>query len=306
MRGVMMGRKIVQKNNIEKIAGFRSHGSAVAAAIGLLTKRHATRRLYGSFLINEIKKPKWKLFLQHPLEYLSFALPGGTLFITNDGTKGDIVFNKIGSKNVDFKFLLNGINKEIEQNLDAPEVNLPSPFMSYVARIADWKRQHLLVEALKILTDKNVDFPKCLIVGPVTHPEYHSNLMAKIKDYKLEDKVQVIEGLPSAQGHYLLKHSLLSFSLYHTSNLGNVFLETISLGTPMIAINDTGSLNRFPKDIYLEVGESSPAAVAEVLINALNNPKHLELVAANAKAYSTENFYSWKHRASKEVNILFN
>jgi len=304
LKGVRMGIKLVKQYNIEKIAGFRSHGSAMAAMIGRLTKKHNSRRLYGSFLINEIDVPKWKLFLRHPLEYLSFSLPGGTLFITNDGTKGDIVFEKIGSDNLDFRFLLNGIDKKIEQNVVKPNIDLPEDYLCYVARIVGWKRQHLLVEALGVLASRNVKVPKCYIIGTVNNDEYYEDLLVRVKKNKLEDSVEIICGLPMEECHYLIKNSALTFSLYHTSNLGNVFLEAVSLGAPMMAINDTGSLNQFPKDVYLELKDGSPEHIADNIEKCLADREMLKGIAAAAKEYSKSNFKSWKDRAYVEVDLL--
>lgn len=304
LKSFLKGVDICNKEKIYRIGGFRAHGSFLAGLIGKFKGIYNTRRIYGSFLINEIEKPNWKLLMQHPFETFSFRIPGGEVLITNDGTKGDIVFNKIGSSKVLFKFPLNGIDKNIIEKTEKPILNLPPTYICYIARIVDWKRQLLLVESLAILKKSNVEFPHCYIVGPVSNEAYYNSVIQLIHKNGLNDCITVIKGLPTEQCNYLMLHSFATFSLYHTSNLGNVFLEAISLGGVMIAINDTGSLNAFPKDIFIEVKESKAELVADSLLKVINDSELRESISSAAVAYSKANIKSWKERAMLEVNSL--
>lgn len=104
LKMIYKGIQVCKKNNIKQIIGFGPLAT-ISAFIGKFTKIPDFRRVYGSFLINEIHLPKYKIFLNHPLEYLCFALKGKGLLITNDGTKGDLVYKKIGNQKLPFTSL---------------------------------------------------------------------------------------------------------------------------------------------------------------------------------------------------------
>lgn len=299
---IIKGIKVVRSEKIDRILGFGTL-AGLGAIIGKLTLIKDFRRLYGTFLINDIKLSKLKLFLKNPLEYICFSFNGKALLITNDGTKGDLVFKKIGNKNMPFYFPLNGVDPNIAENLIKPKIDLPLEFMSYVARLDDWKRQHLLIEALGILKGKNVKFPKTFIIGAIFQKEYFNLLQSKIQSNNLESEIVIIDGCPINEVHYILKHSLITFSLYHTSNLGNVFLEAMKLGTPTVAINDTDSLSLVPTDAYFSLRESNPIQIADAIQQLLANSSMREQFSKNALLFG-DSLKSWKDRAEIEINIM--
>lgn len=77
----------------------------ITSLIGKWVKIPDFRRIYGTFLINEITDSKLSIFAKHPLEYLTFSTKGKGLLVTNDGTKGDLVFKKLGTSSLPFTFL---------------------------------------------------------------------------------------------------------------------------------------------------------------------------------------------------------
>ncbi|MBL1410342.1 glycosyltransferase family 4 protein [Sphingobacterium faecale] len=302
---VSLGVRIVQNNsNIQQLVGFGSLGG-VTALISRKTSVPEFRRLYGTFLINEISEPKWKLFLKHPLEYLTFSMKGKGLIITNDGTKGDIVFEKIGNKDLPLHFLLNGVDKNIATNIKRPKnISLPDNFMTYVARLDPWKSQHLLIEALHCIHTKGLDFPVTYIIGAAWDKEYVARLSMMVNKFGLEDKIKFIYGLPIQEVHYMLLHSDITFSLYHTSNLGNVFIEAVQLGVPMIALNDTGSLDLIDLNAFFEIKSNKIEVIEDAILNLLENDELRHQISENAKKFANRTFLSWEERAKREIDLI--
>ncbi|MFH6937382.1 glycosyltransferase family 4 protein [Flavobacterium sp. FlaQc-30] len=303
LKVIIKGISIVNKEKINQIVGFGSL-AGLTAIIGKLTSIPDYRRLYGSFLINEIKSSKLKLFLKHPLEYICFAFAGKGLLITNDGTKGNVVFDKLGSKKLPFFFPLNGVDQNIKKNATKPKIELPNSFLSYVARINDWKRQHLLVQALAILKKQDLILPKTFIIGSFHDQNYIKYLKNLIKESDLLEDVFLIDGLPISEVHYVLERSLITYSLYHTSNLGNVFLESMKLGTPVIALNDTDSLSLIDKNAFFELKDDDPSVIADATLKLLKNDYLREELSKNAEIYAEKNLLSWDERALYEINII--
>jgi glycosyltransferase involved in cell wall biosynthesis len=302
---VIKGYRIGRQNEVVEVVGFGSL-AGLSAIIAKLLGIKDFRRLYGSFLINEIRDSKTKLFIKHPLEFLCFFLSGKALLITNDGTKGDVVFEKLGDKKLPFYFPINGVDRNIESTMEKPDFELPTSFLTYIARLDDWKRQHLLVEALGILKRKNVTIPTTYIIGSVISQKHLARIENAIINNKIEDKVLIIKGLPAKQVHYMMKHSLISYSLYHTSNLGNVYLEALRLGTPMIALNDTNSLAQFPKNIFYEILSSEPEIIAAATENLLQNEAKRVKIGSDAKTYADCEILNWDERSKLELDIILN
>lgn len=300
---IIQGYNIIKKNNVERIIGFGSL-AGLTAILSKLTSIKDFRRLYGTFLINELGYSKWKLFLRHPLEFLTFSLGNGKLLITNDGTKGDRVFKKIGNPKIDFHFPLNGVDSDIMKNLEKPSFEIKDKYLSYVARIDEWKQQHVLLLALGFLRRKNIEFPHTYLVGAFFDKQYLAFLHQCILENDLKDKVTIVEGLPSAQAHYLLKNSLITFSLYSTSNLGNVFLEALKLGVPIIALNDTNSLELIDKSAYFEVLSTEPSVIAEAILTLLGDLKLRNVLSEQASAFASRELLSWDERSDFELSLI--
>jgi len=301
--------QILLKHKINIIYGYGSIG-CIAGILSLLTRVPNVRRVYGTFLFRELKNSKVKIFLKHPLEFMTFSLPAKAIIVTNDGTYGDRVYNKIGNKKAKFFFLLNGVeNPQITSSLsDSDRVrevikkSLNDNLLSYVARIEPWKRQHLFIEIIKLLREKDFKV-KGLIIGHVTNERYYKSITNLIKKYHLENDIYIIPGLSHQETLCILKKSKLSFSLYEASNLGNVLLEILSLGVPIVA-RDYGNLNIFPDNILIKVDTDNPEKIAEIVANYLQNDHMLKEISQNALEFSKRELMTWKNRARKEIKIL--
>lgn len=294
---------LVYSKRISQIVGFGSI-AGLSAIVGKLTLTPDVRRLYGTFLINEIHKSNLYLFIKHPLEFICFFLYGKALIITNDGTKGDVVYRKIGNRNLPFYFLVNGVSDLACSGNISFQFDMPREYLTYIGRVNDWKRQHLLIEALYILKQRQIDFPSLLIIGSLSDYEYHNYLKQLILDFELIGKVFFLGSLELKLVHSIMKKSIINYSLYHTSNFGNVFLEALKLGVPTIALNDTNSLSLVDKSAYYELRVDSPSAIADATTLLLDNAALRLQISKSAVEFSLENLKSWDERAKKELEIM--
>ncbi|HIE15261.1 TPA: glycosyltransferase [Candidatus Bathyarchaeota archaeon] len=298
---ICYGMFLIKKHNIDILYGHGSIG-ALAGILSLLSRTPNIRRLYGTFLYKEANKSKCHIFIRHPLEYLAFALPSKSVIITNDGTHGDLVYKKIGNKRAKLVFLLNGIDAEIEKKVKPVKFALSPQYLSYVARIDYWKRQHLAIEALAILDKKGLGIP-LYIVGPVINGEYFIRIKKLVKRYNIEHLVHFTGAIPREEALYVLKTSYLTMSLYDTSNLGNVFLESLRMGTPIVALNNNGSLDIFPEDAYCAIKSDNAAEVAKAIEQLLLDKNRRHTISKKAKLYA-QNLISWRDRANVEIKLL--
>lgn len=294
----------------EKVDVVYSHGpiGGVGAIMSNLFGIKSVRRIYGTFLARELEKTKLRLFLEHPLEYLTFSLPGKALVITNDGTKGNLVYDKIGNKKMPLFFWLNGVDKEIEAHLPLAEVqkqyNLSFvPDICYIARIDFWKRQHLLIDILVELKKRGKCY-NALIAGPVLSDSYFNRIIETINEHGLSENVVVIPGMTRQETLSVIKHSKLSVSLYDFSNLGNVFLESLTLGTPMLTENIENSLDLIDKEVYFEIDPKRIEESADTIQVIFENESLILQKSRKAISFSNDVLDTWQERVKKEIDLL--
>lgn len=287
-----------------------SHGpiGGVGAIISNLFKIKNVRRIYGTFLARELHKKKHRLFLEHPLEYLTFSLPGKALIITNDGTKGNLVFNRIGNSKLPLFFWLNGVNKENRNQFSFKEVQKKYKFsflpdLCYIARIDFWKRQHLLVNILVEIKKRGQNI-NVVIAGPVLSNDYYEKLSKTIAEHKMHEQVVIIPGLTREETLSVIKNSKLSVSLYDFSNLGNVFLESLTLGTPMLTENIEKSLDLIDKEVYFEIDPENIEESADSIQLILKNEDEIREKAIKAIHFSNNFLNTWEERVEKEIALL--
>lgn len=306
VKAIFKGAGLVRKHNIKSIYG---HGtiSAIGSIIGKITGVKHFRRIYGTFLYRKVKEGK-NILRSNFYEYLAFSLKCDGLIITNDGTHGDKVFQEIGDKATDLHFLLNGINRlpQIPPAIKSIK-NMKEPFFSYVARIDRWKRQYLLVEALNIVkNDFKLDLPMTYIAGPIFDKSYLYELEELIVKYNLNDDIEITGPLPRGEANYLLKNALATFSLYDFSNLGNVFLESLSMGSLMVAINEENSLDLISEDCFMKVSGELVQVLAEKIKLIITNPNSFKNTREKAIEFSNTKIGTWNDRVRKEKQIILN
>lgn len=296
--------KICKHNKIEFVYG---HGpvSFLAGLSSRFTNTKAYHRVYGTFFIKEIQKPNFILFLKYPFAYLSYAVKNNGLIITNDGTRADVVYNKIGNKKTPLYFLINGIEKDPEIS-DVPEwfskLKIDN-YISYIARIDKWKRQHVFIDIINKAKQKGYPI-NALIIGQPYDKVYCNDIENKINKLELSNQIKIIKGISSSEKNYILKNSICSLSLYEISNLGNVFLESLSLGVPMIAFNVNNCFEKIDSTSFISIYNENEDDVVDSLIKLYTNLHYRKYISDQAKEFAHNKLLSWNQRVNIEFEIL--
>jgi len=304
MISIVKSLYLIKRNKINICYGHGDVG-AIAGVISLFSKIPNIRRIYGTFLYNEISKIKLLIFLRHPLEYLLFSLPAKHIIITNDGSKGDEVFKYIGNKKSELHFLLNGVDKNMDKRMTPPSFTLPNKYISYISRIDLWKRQHLVIEALGILKKEGLIIP-LYIVGPFSNLSYYNFLKKLLKENGLEEYIYFTDVLTHEVTWFVLKKSYFTLSLYEGFNLSNVFLESITLGTPIISLDNNTLVKNFPRNIFYHLKSDKPVVIANAIKELWLNQKKRDQISLNAKKFTTDRLLDWEKRSNIEIDLVLN
>lgn len=296
---------MLNKNEYDFVYGHGSIG-AIANIAANLNGIPCGIRLYGTFLAREIKHiSKTRIAMKHLLEYMSFKLPKDFLLVTNDGTRGDQVYDYLTNQRAKYKFcfMLNGVDMPEPFPDDIAIVNqLKIPFIVYPARIARWKRQHLAVDILKGLHDNGVPM-NLYFAGHITDTYYWNEVERKITDYGLTPFVTYLGTVDNRVLHCLYQKAVAVLSLYELSNLGNVVIEALKYGAVVVSVND-GSLDQFV--VNGENGilvENLAEAVNQIHFIYKNKNKSLE-IRESAIHMASEVFKDWDTRAEEEIQLI--
>ncbi len=300
------------------------HGSIGAVANIAALRHHIPigMRLYGTFLSRELgygKSPnslemfvrKILCFIRHPLEYLSFILPKDFLLVTNDGSRGDYVWQQIGNSQYKWHFWLNGfptdeategtdiVMRSELQHFIADETH----FLLYPARIARWKRQHLALDLLeKLIYSEKLEL-RLVFVGHVTDEGYYTELKEIVQSKGLSDYVCFIGPVAKQELRMLYRHSLAVLSFYDVSNLGNVAIEALSYGCVLVSIDD-GTLDSLVVHgesgfLIRDIDEAVP-----IVRNLLSDSDLRNHVRTSANTIAKARIMSWSERVDQEIELI--
>lgn len=295
---------IIKKTKEKKYDFIYGHGSFGSLGVSVANKLHIPtgQRIYGTFLYNEINKSRFDLFRSHPLEYMAFKQRKSFLLVTNDGTKGDKVYERISKKrNFDFHFLLNGVEKVLS-NYKQDEEDY-SNYLIYPARIARWKQQEKAIKLIKILHDSGYYNFKLILAGHIAENEYWDEQKRYVENNNLQDVIEYRNVIEKEKLNILYKNAFAVLSFYDYSNLGNVVIEALQNGGIVISKND-GSLKGIIDSTKNGFLINDIFQAKELIINMAEGKYDLEEIRKNAVESGEENFMSWDERAQLEVNLI--
>lgn len=301
------------KKDYDYIYGYEMQGVLSSNILKIFFyKKKYIARFQGVYYIKEHLKNNRYLNLLFNLDVLfALWLPSDLLIMTDDGTQGNKILEKIKSKSLkNYLFISNGVEK-IDQSLlggiegSSDFLKANKSYFILVSRLVKIKRVHLLIEAFhKFINGNNIDFNYYfLVVGDGSELD---NLKKMTIDLNIEDYFVFVGAVKNIEVYNLIHNSLAIFSLYESSNIGNPFFESMQCGTPMIAINN-GDTSKFIKDGYNGILISEESIVDEIvmILNkiSLNNINFYQL-GINAKLYSDANILSWEERLKKEIKAV--
>lgn len=264
-------------------------------------------RFQGVFYIKEHFKNHRYINLLFNLDtLLALWLPSDLLIMTNDGTQGDKILQKIKSKSrKNLLFISNGVASPNLINKDSlfkkHGIDEEKPFIVMVSRLVNIKRVHLAVKAIgKIISDGNNFNYKLIIIGDGPELEPLKSLAI---DLGVDSYLTFLGALNNDEVYSFISSSDMVLSLYESSNIGNPFFEAMSVGTPFIAVNngDTSSFVTHLSNGYLLSEDTIVHDLVVFFENVESKSVEIGALAEGAKKYSKENILSWSERINKEI-----
>jgi glycosyltransferase involved in cell wall biosynthesis len=164
------------------------------------------------------------------------------------------------------------------------------PYLLYIGRIHPIKALEALIEACS-LSEAFLNGPYQLFITGDSNNEYGDLLKRKVKEYQLEKKVLFMEHVADvAKKNKLFAEAAFTILPSHSENFGNVVVESLANGTPVIASTGTPwqELETTKAGFWVK---NDPASLA-IALTAVTGMKEDELntYASNALQLAKNNY----------------
>jgi glycosyltransferase involved in cell wall biosynthesis len=164
------------------------------------------------------------------------------------------------------------------------------PIILLPAKFTSWKGHLLLIEALTLIKDLNF---YCIMVGSLSlYPKFVELVLKKIKDAKLQSKIQVFGLDEELKNLYALSDIVLSTST-EPEGFSRIIIEAQSMEKLVVAAN-IGSTEEIIQDqingLLCEANNAQDLSEKiKYALSILNSPK-AETITSNARESVTEKF----------------
>ncbi len=266
-------------------------------------------RVYGTFrLFNQLEfQGKVKTAIKYPKDFLSFVLKKKFVLVTNDGTRGNEVIERLRlNRRYPIYHWYSGVNKT--NNWEESNQEIPNDlFLFTAARITKIKGQHLVIEILNKLHENGHKL-HLYIAGPVDDSEqpYLEYLKQKVKDFSLAEYVHFMGDLPRCDMQKMASKSLATLLFSDISNLGNVFFECGMAGA-IIITRDDYCMRDFIENEYsgFLVSEYMQAVSVVERLLGLSEQEILEIKSAIRNSIDCK-MVTWEERCDREIALITN
>lgn len=149
-----------------------------------------------------------------------------------------------------------------------------APYLIYVGRIAPIKALDKLIEGIarsESFRESDIIFK---IVGGVEEQfrEYYRRLQELVSKYNLKDKILFLGPLNGKAKFQAYANAQFTFLLSNSENFGNVVIESLSQGTPVVASKGTpwNSLIEQQAGFWID---NSPEEIAKIIDSVISMPE---------------------------------
>lgn len=242
--------------------------------------------------------------LKHYPRFGAISETADMVIMTDDGSFGDQVLDRLGNKTDTVRFWRNGVSFSVPSGdtyVDSLKKELSIDESDFVlltlCRLAEWKRVDRAITAMKELLPTYPQL-KLIIAGQGAEK---AKLEKMATDFGLSDRIVFAGSVNQADTWKYYSIADVFMSLYDLSNLGNPLFEALHFGKPVVTLDvgNTGSVIKNGCNGMLVPPDDVEALRAAV--SALIDSKELRLeMSANAARYADENFWTWPERMEAE------
>lgn len=286
------------KDSKEKCVIYAYEVHAVSAGVYLSKKYNFSlvTRFQGTILY-PVRNTLINRFRYYP-HFDALETASDLVIMTNDGTYGDKVLERLGNQSKKILFYRNGVDDDSAESIQIEGVTENDKVLMTLSRLVSWKRVDRAINCLPEVL-KRYSNTKLVIVG---YGEEETNLRVLAKELAVESNVIFTGQINHEDACKYLRRSDIFLSLYDLSNVGNPLLEAMRCGKPIITLDvgDTKSvIENDNNGILLSVDEVN--RISEKVVQLFDDKEYAARLGKRAEEYARKNFWTWKERLFSEL-----
>lgn len=298
--------KIHRDRPIDLAYGYEIYGTPVARRAADRFAVPLIARYQGTLMSSRAHERLAELRYHKHLAAL--ATPADLVVMTDDGTLGDTVLENLGHPAERVRFWMNGVDHSIADSLvtraevrEELGLDAATPLLLTVSRLSHWKRLDRAIDVAAHLRISGTPV-ELAIVG--AGPE-EGRLRERAAASNAAGHVHFIGGVERSRLAGFYRAADLLLSLYDYSNLANPVLESMILGTPLLAL-DVGGTTNLVHDGQNGVlaNDTDPRAIAAQAGALLRDEGGRRALGDSAAIWAREHLWTWDERMAKEISEI--
>lgn len=287
------------------VYGHTSYGAPVAWFVAKTHGIPNITRLYGTFL-SPVLSNTLRLIGKCE-EVLAFKIPGSFLIVTDDGTGGMEVAERLKVPAEKVRCWRNGVHRFYDPSFDTEafkkSIGLSSGqrLVLTASRLAEWKRVDRLVNAVPQVVSE-LDDVVFVILGDGTDRERLERLAETLG---VTQHVRFMGGVSQDEIAKYMNAADLFVSLFDLSNVSNAVQEAMACGKCVLVLDsgDTSNLVKHKETgILLDLKDLPHLPV--MLKDLLKDTDLRKRLGTEAMHFAEEYMPSWEARAQMEVELV--
>jgi glycosyltransferase involved in cell wall biosynthesis len=235
--------------------------------------------------------------------------PGDLFIMTNDGTHGDKVLQRLGVRDNRIRFWINGVSKydcppssgkkELTQQLG---LGIDMRILMTVSRLERLKRVDRAIRIMPKVLAQNVDVV-LVVVGDGSERPVLQDLAEKLG---VSEHVLFVGSIPHEMVREFMNGCDVFLSFYEHTNLCNPVLEALVCGKSVVTLDDgstKGILENGHNAVLIEK-DHLERNVPWAILRLLEDDDELHRLGENARLSAQRKLLSWDERIGIEMEEL--
>lgn len=298
--------KILKNNAIDVIYGYEMHGVLAVTLLRLMRKTKKAliiSRFQGTWDLSNVLQRKDILKILWNMDWIiALKQPSDLLIMTNDGTKGDLVLEKVKSKSLlNYRFWVNGV--DLFSSINELSIAINKFCILTVCRLEKGKRIDRGLKVVALLVHKyKVRDITYIIVGDGGERD---KLEKMAKTLKINEYVIFVGPVPHNElsAYYNVADAVLL--TYDYSNVGNPLLEAIRMNKYIFTLNN-GDTNKWiihkHNGFIYDINDNLLDQMACDMAELITNKDKFKYIEKNLKQTAKEKLWTWQERMNEEIN----
>ena len=298
------GLQIISKHKVDLIYTWDVDAAPAAWMLSKLFGIPWVARYLGTGtpLYDQMKNVFWKVrFWQ---QVFAYKLPADMVIMTDDGTFGAVVLERLGVDRNKIRFWMNGVDKQAFFALPPKEIarqhlGITTKYVLLtLSRLDTSKRVDRSISAMPGVLSK---IPETTLVVVGDGPERH--VLEKLaRDLGVTEHVRFVGAVRHEEVPLYYAAADVFLSLYDISNVGNPLLEAMLAGKCCVAL-DVGGTSKIVKHgvTGILIAKEQLKSLDQVLVSLLENQPLRERLGANAREWAWQHLKSWDERLEQEL-----